>query len=102
MTDVASRIVTDVMLTALRTRRRQMIVDASDLPESLRIQLQALEAARRRKRVGAGSVEIHEEDADAAATEEREVMAVVRLSSIGCIVAKIGDAAFPLPSCIYL
>ena len=40
------------------------MVDSSDLPEALRVQLQAIEAARRRKRaVGAGS-EITEEQGD--------------------------------------
>ena len=41
-----------------------IIVDAADLPESLRAQLQALESARSRKRDGDGDGDGEEEDDD--------------------------------------
>lgn len=54
-----------------------MIVDPSDLPEALRVQLQALESARRRKRAGGDDLVITEGEHADDDMEGGEVLTVL-------------------------
>ena len=64
------------------SRGGPIVVDAADLPESLRAQLQALESARSRKRNGADGGDGDEEDEDDDDDDHEPALVCIRDNSI--------------------